>query len=86
MGPHVESVARILELIRRPPNLRREPRPGDLEGDFDQWFDGGAIKGVTGSTYYHFADGSRATVPVTVQPRVTIVFPDGWSVSVTWAR
>ena len=59
----LNEVARILATIAAPPNLRDRPRAGDLGGDFDRWFDGGAIRFVTGYTVYQFTDGTRATVP-----------------------
>ena len=51
------DVAHILSLIADPPNLRARPQTGDLSGDYDRWFDGGAIRYITGSTQYVFADG-----------------------------
>ena len=66
----LREVARILSLVADPPNRRARPAHGDLQGDHDEWFDGGAIAHVTGYTDYDFADGSRATVHVL--PRLLI--------------
>jgi hypothetical protein len=75
-------VANILHLIATVPNKRRKPILGDLPGDFDFWFDGGAARLVTGYTEYYFADGARATVDVLPVLRVTIKFADGRKVDV----
>lgn len=59
----IDDLARILRLIAEEPNARRFPRPGDIEGKFDQWFDGGARLAHTGGrTFYDFANGDRACV------------------------
>jgi hypothetical protein len=42
------AVADILRCIAETPNRRERPDPGDLEGSFDFWFDGGAGKFETG--------------------------------------
>ncbi len=54
-------VAEILAIIAAPPNRRLEPAAGDLAGDFDFWFDGGAGRTHTGSQHYFFADGHKPT-------------------------
>jgi len=54
-----ETVARILLAIATPPNRREEANPGDLSGNFDFWFDGGAARTITGWTEYEFEDGAR---------------------------
>ena len=77
-----DEVARILGLIAQPPNLRDQPKAGDVTGDFDKWFDGGAIRFVTGTTHYQFTDGSRATVGVLHSLSVWIEFENGACVSV----
>ena len=86
MSDDFQAVARILITIANPANLRSQRRPGDLDGDFDKWFDGGALKVVTGWTEYHFANGARAVVPTTPRPRVDITLPEGSYVSVAWGE
>ena len=56
------DIARILALIADPPNPRAVPRAGDLEGDFDEWLDGGAIRFHTGHTNYYLQDGTEIVV------------------------
>jgi len=70
-------VARILDLIGAVPNRRDRPLPGDVEGRFDFWFDGGACIEMTGWNEYKFADGAVARV-ATCNPTlsVEIRFPD----------
>jgi len=72
-----DRVAHILGVIATPPNRRKRPREGDLIGEFDEWFDGGALRFVTGYTEYEFSDGTRATVDVLLYLSVSIVFPNG---------
>ena len=77
-----DEVARILSLIAQPPSLRDQPKVGDVTSDFDKWFDGGAIRFVTGTTHYQFTDGARATVGVLPSLSVWIEFGNGARVSV----
>ena len=76
------AVARILTLIATTPNRRETPKRGDLQGDFDVWFDGGAIRYHTGNTDYEFTDGSSAGISVTYCLFVGITFPNGVRVHV----
>lgn len=76
----LDDIARILSLIHAPPNLRQQPRPGDIEGDFDEWFDGGARQFVTGHTQYQFSDGSSAVVQVTPKLHLSIRCSNGETV------
>lgn len=71
-----EDVADVLSVIGDPPNLRGAPRPYDLMGDFDEWFDGGAVKHKTGYSEYTLEDGTFATVEATPQLSVIIRFGD----------
>ena len=84
MKPRIleRDVAEILRLISDLPNQRTAARPGDLPGEFDLWFDGGAVKYVTGSTEYYFTNGTRAWVAVLMSLNVGIAFPDGQQVSI----
>jgi hypothetical protein len=76
------EVARILNLIADPPNLRTQPQADDLSGDFDRWFDGGALRYITGSTQYMFADGTRASVAVMPTLVISITFGSGERVGI----
>jgi hypothetical protein len=76
-------VAKVLDLIGSPPNQRDDPREGDLAGDFDYWFDGGACRIHTGSQHFVFADGTEAHLAAPVPwLNVNVVFPDGRIVDV----
>jgi len=77
MSVKFSAVSQILAKIDSPPGLRSKPDAGDLEGSFDQWFDGGAIRTVTGWTEYHFADGTLAVVPTTPTLQVEVRMPSG---------
>ena len=57
------TVEQILVLIAERPNVRTKPRETDLRGDFDEWFDGGAMKIETGQNVYCFENGAEAVVP-----------------------
>jgi hypothetical protein len=76
------EIARILALISQVPNRREKPKAGDVPGNFDFWFDGGACSYITGETVFSFTDGIQATVFVTPSLSVTIRFPDGREVSI----
>ena len=76
------KIGEILQRIGRQANLRSKPLDGDLEGDYDAWFDGGAVKHVTGVSEYVLDDGSRASVAVTPSLSVEIHLADGTGVSV----
>lgn len=58
----LHAIADRLATIASPPRERNERYNGDVDGAFDRWFDGGAIKIVTGWNEYHFADGTLAIV------------------------
>ena len=49
-----------LILIDLRPHQRKEPQTGDLVGDFDFWFDGGAVKITKDVDLYFFQDGTKA--------------------------
>jgi hypothetical protein len=76
------EVAHILDMITNPPNRRECPIEGDIEGDFDAWFDGGAIRVVTGYTDYKFIDGISVTVHTLPRLLIIIKFANGESVSI----
>jgi len=71
------AVARILELMSTLPNARSLARAGDLEGTFDVWFDGGAVKHDTGVSIYRFLDGAEAMTGTSLVWQVSITLPDG---------
>ena len=83
MRVDLPTVARVLSSIAQPPGLRSTPQVHDLKGEFESWFDGGAIKNVTGWSEYHFADGSVAIVPTTPHFHVDVRLPNGRYVSIS---
>ena len=76
------EVSEVLNMLAGARNTRQQPGPGDLPGEFDAWFDGGAIKWETGCTQYFFANGVTARVPVIPTLCVSIRFPDGRRVAI----
>ncbi len=82
VGDVSSSVAKILTLISRSPNPRDAPREGDVKGDFDMWFDGGAVKHQTGISKYCFLDGTSATTGSSSSLHVHLQLPSGHSVCV----
>jgi hypothetical protein len=82
-----DRVAAVLQVIAAKPRWRERAAEGDLPGDFDYWFDGGACKQHTGSEHYLFADGTRAVVAAPAAWLwVSIAFPDGEAVSIVQGR
>jgi len=79
-------VVRVLTLISDPPNARSTAGDGDIEGNFDLWFDGGAVKHDTGISTWCFADGAKAATGTGLGWRVSIELPDGRFVEVTGAH
>ena len=77
MRTEFRAVAEILATISAPPGRRTQRHDGDAKGAFDEWFDGGAIKVVTGWNEYHFDNGTVAVVPTTPNLRVDIRLPTG---------
>ncbi len=73
----LKDIARVLQCIGNPPNRRDKPKPDDLNGVFDFWFDGGAAQQITGWTEYKFSDGIRAKDGVTPCLSITIDLPNG---------
>ena len=72
-----ETVAHVLYMIATQPNFRQVPQPGDLEGEYDYWFDDGACKAHRGGQLFVLRDGTHVEVaapwPVL---SLTIRFPD----------
>jgi hypothetical protein len=71
------TVARILTHMAAPPNPHRVPTDRDLTGNFDLWFDDGAVKHDTGISAYRFIDGSAATTGSSLRFAVHIRLADG---------
>jgi hypothetical protein len=78
----IPEVVQVLELIEKLPNRRAYPLPGDLQGDFDAWFDGGALRCITGTNHYELLDGTKASRGVMPCLQVTIRFPNGEVVTI----
>ena len=77
------AVAEILQWIATAPNQREEPIPGDLQGVFSFWFDGGAGRIETGYVEYQFANGAHATVGAPIPAlSVAIGFANGCRVRI----
>jgi hypothetical protein len=77
------DIARIVTAIAGA-KKRPTPKRGDMEGDYEAWFDGGAIRYVTGSTQYFFRDGSMASVALNPESvSITIRMADGRVVNIT---
>ena len=70
------EIARVLTLISARPNSRRRRRLGDVAGDFDEWFDGGAVKRGTPDTIYVLGDKTRVVASGSGLD-LTITFADG---------
>lgn len=81
----INDVLRVLFLITDEPNRRGRPIDGDLEGDFDCWFDGGARRDYTGYTLFYLNDGTTAMWDLQPYLRYTMTFADGEQVEVTQA-
>jgi hypothetical protein len=81
-------VAHVLESIAEEPHRRSAAGAGDLPGQFDYWFDGGAAKIETGYVEYRFVDGTKAIVGNPIPAlSISIEFPNGCWVRVqqeTW--
>jgi len=71
------EVTEVLNLINNPPNIHDHFLPGDLEGNFDSWFDGGAVNRITGYNIYQLKNGTQITLFVLPRLLLTIKFPNG---------
>ena len=74
------EIARVLQLIASRTNARRRRRPGDLDGPFDQWFDGGAVRVAGDETIYQLGDGTRVRAAALPTLSLTIELRDGITV------
>lgn len=79
------EIADILHTIETLPNLRSHPQEGDLDGDYDEWFDGGAVRHVTGYNEYEFHNGVRVWWHVLPYLSITIELANGESVHIKQA-
>jgi hypothetical protein len=77
------AVGKILQTIAVTPNRRDRPRTGDLSGNFDFWFDGGAARMITGWTEFEFADGTRARLDEVPGLHVVIQFNNGYGADIS---
>jgi hypothetical protein len=75
--PPTENARAIIDLIFNEPNKRITPAINDLSGDFDYWFDGGAVIVQTGLMEYFFNDGRKALK--------SILKPGENYIRITWA-
>jgi hypothetical protein len=76
-------VADVLALIAVQPHRRSAAGTGDLPGQFDYWFDGGAARMETGYVTYGFVDGTWAVVGnPSPALSISIEFPNGCRVRV----
>jgi hypothetical protein len=57
-----DDVARILSLVANPPNLRVRPVKGDLAGEFNAWFDGGALRIDSSWKIYFFTNKTKVWI------------------------
>jgi hypothetical protein len=71
------EVGKVLSLMSTQPGQRNTPADGDLEGAFDVWFDGGAVKHDTGVSQFRFVDGVAAVTGTSLQFSVVLRLPDG---------
>jgi hypothetical protein len=76
------QLATILELLAERPNYRQRPQPGDMAGDFDAWFDGGAVRYLTSITEYYFANGARASFHDLSLRKLFVELPDGAKITI----
>lgn len=79
----LRRIAQILSLVANPPGRRDRRQPGDREGPYQFWFDGGAGAEITGgATQYSFADGALAWDGVALGSGVDIRLVDGCRVHI----
>ncbi len=76
------DVAEILNAVAATPSSRSEPRDEDMPGNFDEWFDGGAVRYSPGMAEYHFKDGTVAAVGMVSWLAVRIRFPDATTITI----
>lgn len=69
-------VARTLHKITTLPGLHATPTPTDLAGSYSEWFDGGAVKHVTGWDEFYLNDGTVAVVSGSLEGGVDMRLPD----------
>jgi hypothetical protein len=85
--PLLPRIAHVLSVISDPPGRRERPQPGDLEGGYEFWFDGGASIHHTGPhRQYDFVDGTTAWESTKYGFGIRIRFPDGSEITISLAR
>ena len=78
----LDEVARLLRLVADMPDRRDRPRPGDLEGPYDVWFDGGACRYLTSLNSFDFVGGGSAWLSTTtLRLSGGVTLPSGETVS-----
>ena len=80
------QIAQVMQIVATLPNRRNKPISGDISGEFDFWFDGGACRIITGCNEYDLADGTRVTVETIPVLSVTIQFSNGSHVKIQQDR
>ena len=76
VGEH--ELAHVLDLLAKQPNPRERALPGDLPGQFDYWFDGGACRVQTGWKEFEFLDGTVAELGSPIPALyLKVTFPNG---------
>jgi hypothetical protein len=71
----IAKLGKLLTLMSAHKNYRDKPLAHDLDGDFDQWFDGGAVKYDTGISKWTLADGTTAEMIVCPGADISITLP-----------
>lgn len=83
-----EQIIHVLGLMLNQPNRREQPLPGDLDGFYSFWFDGGAaLMNTGGGTHYSFSDGTTSHQPYSWEPgypEISIKFADGGVVKIIY--
>lgn len=74
----LSDIAKILNLIADPPNIRPDPL-----GEFGKSiFDGGEMFVVTGQTRWEFSSGAKAYSGTLGYTNLTVEFPDGLRINI----
>jgi hypothetical protein len=79
----LSHLTNLLQQLDNPGTIRDTPRPDDLQGDYDGWFDGGAFEDLTGHRTYFFKDGSEITIGSFYKIAMTIRLPNGAELDLT---
>jgi hypothetical protein len=82
MPVDLRTLSSILSTIASPPGLREQPRPQDPQSNFHRWFDGGAIRDITGWQEFHFTDGTLAVLSGSLLFGLSVRLPSGTWVTI----